>query len=344
MVPFPLTDRRVIRLVGTLVVSLLAASPAAARPIVVGTGTPESCMEAALQLALLTAAEERGGVIRFDCGEAPATIDIARLLPGEARPARLVVPDRTTIDGGGLITIDGGGKDGILVLVPAAARVELHGLTVRGGPYGLTVFNLGRLAIDRSTIRDNVFGAIYNWFGTLRVQRSLLTRNGSFVDGGGAIVNFRGTLTVDRSAFIGNLADGGGAGIDNSGVATVRDSVFTLNVGHWRGGAFLNNRDAEARIVNCEFSDNGDLVDGGAVSNDGMLTIRNSSITDNRSDTYGGGLYAGDQSTTVLVHTLVTRNQAGFGGGGIYLAPGSSPPTLIRTTVTGNFPDDIGRQ
>jgi len=333
-------QRWIGRCVATLVFAALTASPAVAREIMVGTGTPESCTESALQLGLLTAGEERGGVIHFDCGAAPASISVAGLLPGEARAARLVVPDHTTIDGNNLITFDGLREDGILLMIPAGANAELRGMTIRGGPFGITVYNLGTLEVDHCTVADNEWSGIYNRLGNLRVRHSHFLRNGTFAGGNGAIFNFKGDLLVEHTSFADNLSDAGGAAVINSGTATVRGSTFASNVGHWIGGAFLNARNAEAVIENSEFAGNVDMVDGGAVSNAGRMTVRNSWFHNNATDRFGGGLYLEASSVTMLSNSVVSGNYAQRGGG-IYLAPGASPPTMIRTTISGNVPDDV---
>jgi hypothetical protein len=73
---------------------------------VIGTGTPESC-----QGDDFVAAVAKGGVITFDCGDAPTTIVLDE-------PAK-VFNDRGTklvIDGGGKVTLSGGGKTRILYM------------------------------------------------------------------------------------------------------------------------------------------------------------------------------------------------------------------------------------
>ena len=69
----------------------------------VGRGTPASCTSAAVVRAVA-----KGGVITFDCGPDPVTIRM--------RQTAKVVNDsrRVVIDGGGLVTLDGGGKRRIL--------------------------------------------------------------------------------------------------------------------------------------------------------------------------------------------------------------------------------------
>jgi hypothetical protein len=74
-------------------VALLRAAPVVAAGVV-GTGTPGSCTEAALDAALAG-----GGFVTFDCGPDPVTITISS--------TKMIDAD-TTIDGGSLITISGG--------------------------------------------------------------------------------------------------------------------------------------------------------------------------------------------------------------------------------------------
>src|SRR5262245_16411028 len=60
---------------------------------VVGTGTPASCTETALNTALMG-----GGAVTFDCGVGPVTILLS---------SQKVITQSTTIDGGGKITLNG---------------------------------------------------------------------------------------------------------------------------------------------------------------------------------------------------------------------------------------------
>jgi hypothetical protein len=97
-----------------------------AGPIKVGNGTAASCTEFALRAALVVASADRGGTIRFKCGNSPAIIGIRE---------RLTIPDNTTIDGNGLITLDGGHVTD-LVRVDAASTVALIDVCInnrRGG-------------------------------------------------------------------------------------------------------------------------------------------------------------------------------------------------------------------
>src|SRR4051812_10539440 len=68
----------------------------------VGDGTPGSCTAAALQTAATA-----GGVIVFDCGPAAITITVTKTI---------TFTHDTVLDGGGLVTLSGGGRSRILYL------------------------------------------------------------------------------------------------------------------------------------------------------------------------------------------------------------------------------------
>ena len=74
--------------------------------VVVGNGTPESCTCDAV-----VAAVAQGGKITFNCGPNPVTIVMDR----PARVFNNANPD-VVIDGGGLVTLSGGGTTRILYM------------------------------------------------------------------------------------------------------------------------------------------------------------------------------------------------------------------------------------
>ena len=88
---------------------------------VVGTGTAASCTDAALNAALAG-----GGLVTFDCGPAPVTIDIST-----GTGTKTIAAD-TTIDGGGLITISGGNSVGVFC-VNAGVKFTVQNLTIANG-------------------------------------------------------------------------------------------------------------------------------------------------------------------------------------------------------------------
>ena len=172
-----------------LAVTVLLAlpQPARAKTIKVGDGTAASCTEAALQNALVFAAGEKSSVIEFRCGAAPIAITVT---------ATLTPPDNTTIDGDGLVRLQGN--------IPAALMASVGGAFLNS--------NTGTLVIDSSSITGNTAalgrsgqgtgGGVSNQ-GILRIRNSLVTGNAAAVDGGG-IYSVGGTLTLNDTIVFGN--------------------------------------------------------------------------------------------------------------------------------------------
>ena len=84
----------------------------------VGSGTPGSCTQAALDAALAS----NDGRIRFDCGPALHTIVVT---------SEKVIDDDLVIDGGGRITLSGGGTNRILGIRPPWGTTPLPTVTLQ---------------------------------------------------------------------------------------------------------------------------------------------------------------------------------------------------------------------
>jgi len=114
------------------------------RPRVVGTGTPQSCTEAAFDPALAQ------GSVTFNCGPAPVTITLT---------SEKIITAGTTIDGGGLITLSGGGAVRIFT-VDLGAALNVRNLTIADGrgdtDFGGGILNLGgTLTLTNCTLSGN---------------------------------------------------------------------------------------------------------------------------------------------------------------------------------------------
>jgi predicted outer membrane repeat protein len=349
-----------------LVLALPQPAPAE-KPITVGNGTPASCTETALKDALIIAETVGGATIRFNCGSEPVTIALSQVTTAPGLPVLLVLPNNTTLDGGGLITLDGT-HTATVVFVDRDTTVVLTRLSIIHGraSVGGGTLNLGTLTVDHSTLSGNAAnvdgGGISNT-GTLTVRSS--TFDGNVSDFGGGISN-SGTLTVDHSTFSGNVAHEGG-GIYSGGTLTVEHSTFaenqanvgrgggifvvtgTLRVDHSAfsdntgagGGVYMSFLLASGLVTHSTFSGNGPDPDipsssGGGIVNLGTLTVEHSTISQNTTGTAGGGI--ANLGTLTVDHSTITQNIAGTAGGGIY---NQGTLTLTKTSVTENTPDDI---
>ena len=180
---------------------------------------------------------------------------------------------------------------------------------------GGAILNNGTLILNRCTFINNVAGD---------------SRTASNAHAyGGAIYN-RGTLTIDECKFNGNSALSGtvgsgsqGGAIFNAGKMTITKSDFTENKVNrpntlnfaGDGGAIYNIADA---TINADFTQNSATKLGGAIFNNGKLTINGGKFTSNSLDSATltsseGGAIFNDGSLTVIGAEFV-GNSAQNGG------------------------------
>ncbi len=237
------------------------------RPHVVGTGTQQSCTEAELNAALA----ERS--VRFNCGPDPVTITLT---------SEKVITAGTTIDGGGRITLNGGGTVRIFA-VSGNAGLDLRNLTIADGLSGQGggISNAGTLTLTNCTLSGNsagIGGGIFN-VGTLTLTNCTLSGNYSANDGGG--IHNSGTLTLTNCTLSGNSATYAGGGIQSHGnchfpgICTpcgsviITNSTFSGNSANAGAGGIdgpcpvsvANSIIAGSSGANCGFAEG--IIDGG---------------------------------------------------------------------------------
>ncbi len=276
---------------------------------VVGDGTAASCTAEAF-----LAAVEGGGVITFDCGPDPVTITVDR-------PAKIrndTGPD-IVIDGGGLVTLSGGGTTRILYMNTCDEaqvwttphcddqdhpRLVVQNLTFVDGNSQGEGENDGGGAI---WIRGGRFRAVNTrFFGNVCAQ------TGPDL-GGGAIRVF--DQFEDREVYIVNSTFGGGEALGNTGSNggalssigvswTILDSVLSYNHAVGNGG-----NPAEAGTPGGG--------SGGAIYNDGntmTLSICGSLIEHNDVVQHGSAIFfvSNDHSGDIRIeHSRITQNTGG---------------------------------
>ena len=132
-------------------------------------------------------------------------------------------------------------------------------------------------------------------------------------NGGGAIFNGGGTLTVTNSTFSGNTGLGGAianGGATSGGTLTVTNSTFSGNSSPGSSG-----------------------VGGGAIFNVGTLTVINSTFSGN-SATNGGGIF--NYGSVTVTNSTFSGNSAVFDGGGITEGEGATGPLIVKGSVFAN--------
>lgn len=307
---------------------------------VIGDGSPASCTAAALQQAA-----SGGGTIVFRCGSAPVTITVA---------SQITFTKETVLDGGGLVTLSGGGTSRILYLDSGydmpTPRLVVQRLTFRDGKSP---------AAGVDTAQGG--GAIYRDGGSLTVLDSVFVNNHAPATGqdvaGGAIYGFGGGDTiVAGSTFTNNAASDGGAIGSLNGDLTVINSSFTDNAATGTGGnpgnggaggaLYMDGGDEATSLCGVTIQRNSAGAIGGGVfrvsnNNTGSFAMDRSIVDDNRVTAAGsgnaGGLYLQGLALTVTASTI-SRNQA-FYNGGIWINTcrvQMTNVTIAENTATGS--------
>ena len=179
---------------------------------VVGDGTPASCTESAFEAAIAA-----GGVVTFNCGPSPYKLVLSS--------TKSITQD-TVIDGGNLVTLDGGGQVRQLLLNTNNFDATTPTLTLQN----ISLAN-GHGTDNAGTGAPTGGGAVYRYGGTLNVINSQFINNIGPASGqdsaGGAIYSVGvGTTTVVGSTFQGNQSSVGGAlGNLGASVDLVNDTI-----------------------------------------------------------------------------------------------------------------------
>ena len=269
---------------------------------VIGKGTPASCTSAAVVRAVAA-----GGVIRFNCGPAPVTIAMK-----ETAKIRNAAGPKIVLDGGGRVTLSGGGNRRILYMNTCDEA------------QGFTTSHCQNQDHPRLTVQNLVFAD-----GDSTGE----TAEGG---GGGAIFVRGGRFKIVNSRFVGNRCDRngpdlGGAAVrvlsqfDNQPVYVV-SSTFTG--GRCANGGALSSIGVSWHVINSVMTGNEAIGKGANPARAG--TPGGSS---------GGAIYTdGDAFRVTLAGTVIRDNKAAEGGGAVFFVSNDRTGTMVidRSTLRGN--------
>jgi hypothetical protein len=319
----------------------------------VGDGTPGSCTEQALHDAVAVVnGVSGGGTVRFDCG-GEHTIPLTK---------SVFVATTMILDGGGTITLSGGGAVRVIEL-ELGPRLDfvIQRLTIRDGfvPAGSTNESgagllhpwFGTLAaIDvtfdnnrsASTDHDVGGGALYAGGLTRAVLSGCTFTNNSGSTGGG-VLSRSTNLTVSDTVFFNNSAttygdgqygNGGGLYIDRMWLDAPTDfvlcgSVFKSNHAQVHGSALFsyNLEGSGATIDRCTFADN-DMAGSpgggtGSVYHEGVpLRLANSTFSGNVTGAHAGGLFLGGGSNAKVENCTFVGNSTPGNAGALWAGNG----------------------
>ena len=258
------------------------------------------------------------------------------------------------------VTLDGNsaGTDVGMITGAAANPGNGGGLHITGQPGGP---NGGYVLVTGSTVTNNIAtegGGLWNFGGptTLEVASSTFTSNTTTgtgaQNGGGALFNNGGIMTVADSNIMMNSANAGSASggglLAVGGTVTVTGTTFSGNDANRAGGAIEINSDAGASPVTLTLTEvtmdanqtGSSPGNGGGLHVSGpnnTVTIDRSTVSNNVAANEGGGLWNFDNSDMRVWNSTIFGNTANGapGGGGIFNRPASRTTTL-NVTIAGN--------
>jgi hypothetical protein len=294
---------------------------------VVGTGTPESCTPKAFVDAVA-----KGGVITFNSGSLPVTITLDKT-------AKVVndASEDIIIDGGGLVTLSGGGVRRILYMNTCDSNQHW------------TTSHCQNQETPRLTVQNLTFVD-----GNSKGEKEY--------DGGGAIWIRGGRFKIVNCRFFNNICadlgpDVGGAAVRvfsqyNNLPVYVVNSTFGGAEGFGNAGSNgggISSIGVSWTIINCLFSHNRAIGNGGnpaksatpgggsggAIYNDGntmTLAIYGTLIENNSVNAYGSAIFfvSNNHTGTVHIENSTIRNNI---GGSWYTLPGISMHDDTKTEI-----------
>jgi len=299
---------------------------------VIGTGTPESCTPKAVIDAVAL-----GGKITCNCGPDPVTITLTT-------PAKIfnnANPD-VVIDGGGKVTLSGGGTSRILYMNtcdPNQVWTTSH-CQDQDNPR-LTVQNLTFINGDSRGLTDyDGGGAIWVRGGRFKIVNCRFFNNvcdslGPDV-GGGAVRVF--SQYQGLPVYVVNSTFGGKEGFGNYGANGGAASSIGVSWSFYNC-LFTHNR-AIGNGGNPSQSGTPGGGSGGAIYNDGntmTLSLFGCKLDSNRVNAYGAAIFfvSNNHDGTLHIENSVSRNNI---GGSWYTLPGISmhPDTrqeIVNSTI-----------
>jgi hypothetical protein len=300
---------------------------------VVGDGTPESCTSRAFVDAVA-----KGGVITFDCGPDPVTIELEET----AKIVNDTGPE-IVIDGGNKVTLSGGGERRILYMNTCDEDQKWTTSHCQNQDHPrLTLQNLTFVEGNATGEEPAGGGAVFVRGGRFKVVHSRFFNNTCDETGpdvGGAAIR---TLSQyeDKPVYITDSTFGGAEGLGNR--CSNGGGLSSIGVSYTVTDSLFSHNEAIGRGANPPQDGTPGGGSGGAIYNDGntyTLTVCGTRIVDNHANEGGGAIFfvSNDRSGHLVIRdsTLRRNPSDGFetdGYPGIFYL-GEGPPRVMDSTI-----------
>src|ERR1700734_3828365 len=293
---------------------------------VIGDGSPAGCTSAAVVQAVA-----EGGIITFDCGPSPVTITMTAT-------AKVVnTSHQVVLDGGGKVTLSGGGDTRILYMntCDPAQTYATSDCWEQQWPQ-LVVQNMtftdAYSATQESKTASYGGGAVFDEGGQLKVVNSAFTGDQCYASGpdlGGGAIRATGMymqvpVYITNDTFTGNSCSNGAAlsGLyanfavynslmtDNKAIGSGANPAASGTAGGGSGGAIYTDGNGYNLLVDGSVMTGNTAREGGGAiffvvdADGGALTIDNSTLSDNSSGAFQNAPGIFDEVNSVVTQPV----------------------------------------
>lgn len=356
---------------GLVLSSLGSAGPARAASTFNVTRTddpvPNGCAlaDCSLREAVIAANADPGSTVNVPAG----TYTLTQGPDSGPATGDLDVTAATTIQGAGIgativqaAAVEGTAQDRVLE-VSSAGTAVITNMTMRYGsdPSGGCVKSDGMLTLDMILVTNcsAITGGGVGAYGSVTVRDSTISNNtataatgqvagGGIAGGPGSTVTILRTLITNNSAVNTGTGVGHGGGFSTVASMTLTDSTVTGNSADSSAGG-ISSSTGTMTIERTTFSANLATRDGGGMTNDGVLTLTDSTFANNQAgyncagtdcdQAFAGGLLNTTTATADVINSTFSGNTCRQGGGksgGGVLNAGSGTMRLYNSTIVGN--------
>nr|WP_246339853.1 autotransporter domain-containing protein [Ancylobacter tetraedralis] len=225
-------------------------------------------------------------------------------------------------------TIGEGQASGELPTLQITGLVSLDPATDR--PITIADGQAGAIRLEGADAALTMFG-----FPISGTDSGIVVGSGSVLDLGVGEGQMQGYI------FAGNHAGTGGALYNASGTVSIARATFIDNAAASSSGAILNT--GVMTLTDSTFSENSSGY-GGAIGQFGTLLVERSRFTGNDALSVGGAIYTSGASPTTVIESSFSGNSAGEKGGAIS-AEGPYRPfvlSIVDSDFTGNSAGSVG--
>lgn len=199
---------------------------------------------------------------------------------------------------------------------------------------------------DVSCLKIVIATGIY--YENLIIARDVIlegsSENGTIIDGGTQLFHTIRINPKNRVDISSMLIQHGTGGINNAGSLTIKNSIIKANRNQ-------NTSDGTSGIISTGIltitdsiiTDNGSSNDeGGGIANLNIATLNNVTVSNNYTGYGAGGIYAGPGTTTIIRNSTIRDNLTSSFGGGIFIVGDASHDLfaylrITNSTISGNI-------